>query len=102
MPSLPEHCPPSPGGIPPGPDSIAVEISDTQRFLQVDAGRLAKLAGDVLRGEAVGAASISIALVDDPTIHRINREHLEHDWPTDVISFVLSEPDEPCLVGELV
>lgn len=29
----------------------------------------------------------SIAIVDDPTIHQINRTHLEHDWPTDVISF---------------
>ena len=31
---------------------------------------------------------VSIAIVDDPTIHQLNREHLEHDWPTDVISFI--------------
>ena len=42
------------------------------------------------RGSA--APSISIALVDDATIHAVNRRHLGHDWPTDVISFRLSEP----------
>ncbi len=47
-------------------------------------------------------ASISIALVDDAAIHRVNRAHLDHDCPTDVISFLLSEPDEDELAGELV
>ena len=40
--------------------------------------------------------------MDDATIHAINRRHLAHDWPTDVISFVLSEPDDPALAAELV
>ena len=52
--------------------------------------------------EGVEPASISIALVDDATIHAINRKHLGHDWPTDVISFLLSEPARPELAGELV
>jgi probable rRNA maturation factor len=29
----------------------------------------------------------SISIVDDPTIARLNLQHLQHDWPTDVISF---------------
>ena len=33
-------------------------------------------------------ARIDVTVVDDPTIHRLNRERLAHDWPTDVISFV--------------
>ena len=32
----------------------------------------------------------------------LNRAHLDHDCPTDVISFLLSEPDEAELAGELV
>ena len=43
-----------------------------------------------------------MALVDNATIRRINRKHLAHDWPTDVISFTLSAAGEPELVGELV
>jgi probable rRNA maturation factor len=83
-------------------DGIAVEVSDTQRHLQVDPGRLARLARAVLAGEGVGRASVSVALVDDAAIHELNRRHLGHDWPTDVISFPLSEPGEPELAGELV
>jgi len=30
----------------------------------------------------------SISVVDDATIQELNRRHLQHDWPTDVISFV--------------
>ena len=34
-------------------------------------------------------ASLSIAVVDDAAIRAVNRRHLDHDWPTDVISFPL-------------
>jgi probable rRNA maturation factor len=82
--------------------SIEVEISDTQSHLVADREFLEGLVRRVLAAEGVEHASISIALVDDPTIHAINRRHLAHDWPTDVITFVLSEPDDPDLAGELV
>ena len=32
---------------------------------------------------------ISVSIVDNAAIHAINREHLQHDYPTDVISFQL-------------
>jgi probable rRNA maturation factor len=86
----------------PPPGAIVVEITDTQNLIPVVHDELAALAARVLRGEGVSRASISIALVDDAAIHRVNREHLDHDCPTDVISFVLSEPDEAELAGELV
>ncbi|MGC8643467.1 MAG: rRNA maturation RNase YbeY [Isosphaeraceae bacterium] len=82
--------------------AVVVEIGDTQGFLQVDHDRLRRLARQVLLGEGVRRASISLALVDDQTIHRINRDHLGHDWPTDVISFPLSPPGDAELAGELV
>jgi len=81
---------------------IAISISNTQGHLEIDVEFLMELAREVLRGENVEHADVSIALVDDPSIHALNRRHLEHDWPTDVITFPLSEPDEPCLIGELV
>ncbi|GAC1463723.1 MAG: hypothetical protein NVSMB9_01500 [Isosphaeraceae bacterium] len=84
------------------PEERTVEISDTQAHLDVDPEEIAFLAREVLRGEGVARASISVALVDDATIQAINRRHLDHDWPTDVISFRLSEPDETTLCGELV
>jgi probable rRNA maturation factor len=80
---------------------IKVEISDTQVHLRVGHPALERLVKTVLAAENRHHVSISIALVDDMTIHALNRAHLGHDWPTDVISFPLSPPEEP-LTGELV
>src|SRR5579859_5531907 len=81
---------------------IDVEISDTQGHLRVNRDALVHLAQRVLVREGWRRASISIALVDQATIHIINRTHLGHDWPTDVISFPFSTPQDPVLSGELV
>ncbi|HEY2251497.1 MAG TPA: rRNA maturation RNase YbeY, partial [Planctomycetaceae bacterium] len=35
------------------------------------------------------AAEISVAILDDAAIHAVNRQFLNHDYPTDVISFLL-------------
>jgi probable rRNA maturation factor len=89
---------------PPGPSpSIVVEVSDRQGLLAIDPSALAGLARRVLAAEGVREAAISLSLVDDATIHALNRRHLGHDWPTDVITFALSEPEngEP-LAAEIV
>lgn len=46
-------------------------------------------------------ATVSIAVVDDETIHELNRQFLAHDYPTDVLSFTL-EDEPPQLEGEIV
>ena len=86
----------------PGRDGIQVELANTQCFFEVDPAALAGLVERVLRHEGVDRASISLAIVDDAAIHRINRSHLQHDWPTDVISFRLSDESDPELAGELI
>jgi len=45
--------------------------------------------------------SIGVLITDDETIHQINREHLDHDYPTDVISFAYAQ-QSPHIDGELV
>ncbi len=50
---------------------------------------------------ALREADVSLAIVDDPTIHRINREFLQHDYPTDVLSFLL-ERSADRLEGEVI
>ncbi len=46
-------------------------------------------------------ATVSVAIVDDETIHELNRQFLAHDYPTDVLSFTL-EDEPPRLEGEIV
>lgn len=79
-----------------------VDVLDSQTFVPIDRKAVAMLVERVLRGEGVESASISLAFVDDPTIHRVNREHLDHDEPTDVVTFALSDEGDDELSGELV
>src|SRR5262249_37561096 len=60
------------------------------------------VARTVLEGEGVGDAAVSLAFVDNATIHTLNKRYLNHDEPTDVLSFPLSEPGQKKLQGELV
>jgi probable rRNA maturation factor len=66
----------------------------------LDVARLAAAVQLALAAEGCEEANVSVAIVDDPTIHRLNRQFLEHDYPTDVLSFVLEPP--PQLEGEII
>jgi probable rRNA maturation factor len=79
-----------------------VTIATPQEVVPVDRARLRQVARAVLEGEGAGDAEISLAFVDNPTIHRLNQRYLGHDEPTDVLSFPLSEPGARRLAGELV
>lgn len=48
----------------------------------------------VLEAEAVEDANISVALLDDDGIAELNRRYLDHEGPTDVLSFPLYGPGE--------
>lgn len=54
----------------------------------------------VLSSEGVQAADMSVTLLVDESIQTLNREHLGHDYVTDVIAFPLWAPGEP-VVGEI-
>jgi probable rRNA maturation factor len=66
----------------------AIHVSDEQDDLSVPASRIRRIARAVLAAEEVSGATISVALVDNPTIHRLNRQHLNHNEATDVLSFL--------------
>ncbi len=81
---------------------IKVAVACPQESVAVDRGAMRQIARTVLEGEDVTDAEISLAFVDNETIHRLNKRYLDHDEPTDVLSFPLSEGGSAKLVGELV
>jgi probable rRNA maturation factor len=59
--------------------------------VRVSAARLRRAVRAALAGASLSRAHISLALVDDRTIARLNRRFLGHRGPTDVLSFLLDE-----------
>jgi probable rRNA maturation factor len=80
---------------------IQVALHNQQSRHPVDRERLAEGVRRVLAGEGIGAATVSLAVVDDATMHQLNRQFLNHDYPTDVLTFPLGE-EEGALDGEIV
>ena len=76
----------------------SIQISQRSTSLIVDHIFLEEVIRRVLFEERVISASISLAVVDDPEIHRLNRDFLGHDYPTDVISFLLNSANEESAV----
>jgi probable rRNA maturation factor len=81
---------------------IKVKIANQQEIVPIDFARFREIAQAVLAGEQAGEAKVTLAFVDNPTIHRLNKQFLNHDEPTDVLSFPMSSPSARVLEGEIV
>jgi probable rRNA maturation factor len=81
---------------------LRIKVASPQEVVPIDRGHLREIARAVLEGENVSAATVSLAFVDNPTIHRLNKQFLSHDEPTDVLTFPLSGPGAKTLEGEIV
>lgn len=83
-------------------DTHKIEIADEQSF-PFDGTRLVSIVAQILSDHDLNQSEISIAVVDDPAIRIINRQYLNHDYETDVISFVLDfDETNSRLTGQLV
>lgn len=77
--------------------SISVDVTVRSGRIPLSRARVARIASSVLHAERVRDAELSITFVSRRSIAAINRRHLGHAGPTDVISFELarSSPDVP-------
>ena len=80
---------------------ISIEIANQQNVLEVDQQRLKAAVAMVLEEERIEDAQISLAVVDDETIHELNQRYLQHDYATDALSFVL-ERSRQRLEGQVI
>ena len=71
--------------------SDEIEISNRQFHVPIGAASIRKTVRIVLAAEQVAVARISVALTDNATVRRVNRDYLQHDYDTDVLSFLLAE-----------
>ncbi len=80
---------------------IAIDIADFHATVPIDHSLIELAVRIVLTDAGVQSATVSVAIVDDSKITRLNREFLNHDYATDVLSFTLSDPHTP-LEGEVI
>ena len=82
---------------------FTIEINADEQPHNIDSARLKKAARLVLREAGIESAEISIAVVTDARMHELNRQYLQHDYPTDVLSFVLDHDAQArSLDGEII
>lgn len=97
-----------PPGSPAGPvarpaaEPLAVDVAADGVRVALSRERVAAIAREVLRAERVRNALLSITFLDEPSMARLNWQHLRHRGPTDVISFGLSrEGSDAPVVGDI-
>ncbi len=83
-------------------DSLRIEILlDTPLPSPLDANRVRQAAIQAAAHRGFDRGEIGVRVTSDLVIHQINRDHLQHDFPTDVISFAY-DAATPRIEGELV
>ena len=82
---------------------FTIEIAADEQPHAIDRPRLTKAVRGVLQEAGIQSAEISIAIVTDERMHELNRQYLQHDYPTDVLSFVLEFDEvQKSLDGEII
>ena len=73
---------------------VVVDVSNRQRRLKTSASWVRRLVREACAAIGIEEAEISVLLVGDAAMAKLNEEWLEHQGPTDVITFGLSEPTD--------
>ena len=74
---------------------ITVQITNRFEEPGADTVRLTRLVRTICKRFGVSRASISIGIVGDAEMSRLNRQFLDHEGTTDSLSFDLSDGPEP-------
>ncbi len=82
-------------------------FNQTDEKLDKELDELKDMLSDFCKREKLGNVIFNIIIIDNPTIHKINKEYRDKDAPTDVISFALEddktviEPDGVRILGDI-
>lgn len=85
---------------------MRIQIDNRQSKQRILKRPLRKIAQRILDASGYPRAELSITLVDNQAIQEVNRDYLERDWPTNVISFSMLEGEgggvQPQLLGDVI
>lgn len=82
-------------------------FNQTNEKLDKELDELKDMLSDFCKRKDLGNVIFNIIIIDNPTIHKINKEYRDKDAPTDVISFALEddktviEPDGVRILGDI-
>jgi len=76
---------------------IVVQITKNFKDIDVDLPKLKKLVKAICTRFKLSKATVSIAIVNDAEIRKVNKQFLNHNCPTDCLSFDLSDNERPRL-----
>lgn len=82
-------------------------FNQTNEKVDKELDELKDMLSDFCKREDLGNVIFNIIIIDNPTIHKINKEYRDKDAPTDVISFALEddktviEPDGVRILGDI-
>ncbi len=83
--------------------NLLFEILNEQDFFEVDSDLVLALCEAIFEDAGVTSGRLGVVLVDSDTIRQYNRDFLNHDYATDVISFPLEDRrEEGYLEGEVL
>ena len=85
---------------------MSISIQNQQKRLSVDTGRVRRSLKRMLKELGCKESEVSLLLVDDDQIREINKNYLQRDRPTNVISFAMTEGAfgevHPEILGDII
>ncbi len=79
-----------------------VSISNRQKRVSIDAGKIRRAAKKILSDLDLQGYELSIVIVDDREITRLNRQYFRRNRPTNVISFPMGSGDPASLHSRIL
>jgi probable rRNA maturation factor len=85
---------------------VTIHIENRQESQKIETAVLEKVAQTILNASGCPDGELSVLIVDDAAIRVINRDYLQRDRATNVISFSMQEGEQaglhPNLLGDVV
>jgi len=85
---------------------MPVSVVSRRKMAGVRVAAIRTAARRILQALDESGAELTVSLVDDAEIHRLNRDYRGKDRPTDVLAFAMREgrrvPDDNAMLGDVV